>query len=490
MAGAVGPRVDEWADSARRAAEAAGSLPEFRDWLGRRAGGEIDVGTAAAILGQALLAAYLAGRDSAEPVALGQDEGGARLAFGEQIRFFRRKLNLSSDAWTDIWRSQHDAAFVVAGAAKAELVGDLRGAVDAAIAGGETLASFRARFDGIVEQHGWSHKGGRDWRTRVIYGANLRTSYAAGRYEQMKEAAGERPYWRYRHSDASESPRLDRQSWDGLVLRHDDPWWDTHYPPNGWGCKCFVESLSERDMERLGKDGPDAAPPLDEQLVMQDSRVLLVPQGIDPGWAYAPGQSVAQLRHQAAFRESIDESLWRDWLEGAAPTRRHAPQLTPAELLAVRYWTGAGSGAVQTPLRGMVPPGGARGTWPDGRYTAFALTLRDALAKLPRHAGGALYRGVQHIPNLDDWRPGATVSANDFWATSYGEGVANRFGGSAGVHFTIVGRSGRHIEALSVNPAEREVLMDAYTRYRVVSRDEIQLRDGRTRYEIEVHEVE
>ena len=234
----------------------------------------------------------------AEPVALGQDEGGARLAFGDQIRFFRRKLNLSTRTWTDIWRSQHDVAFMVAGAAKADLVNDLRGAVDAAIADGETLASFRARFDAIVEKHGWSYKGGRDWRTRVIYGTNLRTSYAAGRYEQMKEAAGERPYWRYRHSDASESPRLDHQSWDGLVLRHDDPWWDTHYPPNGWGCKCFVESLSQRDMERLGKDGPDRAPGLDPRQVAvgrgtRVERLVSVPAGIDPGWAYAPGQAAS-----------------------------------------------------------------------------------------------------------------------------------------------------------------------------------------------------
>ena len=38
------------------------------------------------------------------------------LAFSEQIAFFRQKLNLSTQAWTDIWEAQHDRAFVVAGA--------------------------------------------------------------------------------------------------------------------------------------------------------------------------------------------------------------------------------------------------------------------------------------------------------------------------------------------------------------------------------------
>ncbi len=45
------------------------------------------------------------------------------------------------------------------------------------------------------------------------------------------------------------------------MLRHDDPFWDTHFPPNDWKCSCGVRTLSERDLDRLGKTGPDASPP-------------------------------------------------------------------------------------------------------------------------------------------------------------------------------------------------------------------------------------
>lgn len=218
------------------------------------------------------------------------------LPFGEQIDFFRQKVSLPSRAWTDLWEGMHARAFVVAGAMREELLADLRSAVDKAISQGTTLADFRRDFDALVARHGWAHNGGRNWRSRVIYETNLRTSYQAGRYRQMQAVAATRPYWRYRHNDAVEHPRPEHQAWDGLVLRHDDPFWSSHYPPNGWGCRCSVQTLSERDLGRLGKDGPDRAPPVEmEEKVVgirgPSPRRVSVPKGIDPGFGYNVGEA-------------------------------------------------------------------------------------------------------------------------------------------------------------------------------------------------------
>ena len=177
---------------------------------------------------------------------------------------------------------------------RTDLCSDLRGAVDGTIDEGETLAKFRKRFDAIVDRHGWSCNGDHDWFTHVIYDTSLRTSYAAERYEQMQGVKELRPYWRYRHSHASEEPRAQHLEWDGLVLDADDPWWDAHYPPNGWGCMCYVETLSERELKELGKTGPDKAPAVTEREVTvgtrsPNPRTVSVPEGIDPGFAYAPG---------------------------------------------------------------------------------------------------------------------------------------------------------------------------------------------------------
>ena len=204
-------------------------------------------------------------------------------------------------------------AFVVAGAARDDLLGDLRGAVDSAIAEGTTLETFRGRFDEIVERHGWSYKGGRDWRTRVIYDTNIRTSYAAGRWGQMQDIKDRRPWWRYRHSGIAEKPRDEHVAWDGMVLSADDPWWQTHFPPNGWGCGCLVETLSDSDLQRLDKDGPDTAPPLDLRtktvgVTGPNPRTIRVPAGIDPGFGYAPGR---QAHLGNAVREQLRKNLPR-----------------------------------------------------------------------------------------------------------------------------------------------------------------------------------
>ncbi|MCA0268776.1 MAG: hypothetical protein LCH53_06110 [Bacteroidetes bacterium] len=233
--------------------------------------------------------------DPAKPVQPG------RLPFPEQVEFHRRKKLVPTERWTDLVREHHDAAFVVAGVTQAALLEDLHGALYRAMVGGTTIEQFRKDFDAAVQKHGWPFgmRAGeedadyRAWRTQVIYETNLRTSYQAGRYRQMTdpEMLRRRPFWRYRHSGAAH-PRLDHQAWNGKVIRADDPWWAVHYPPNGWGCGCTVESLSQADVERKGLKVEPAPPDDGEPTPWVDpvtGQREEVPPGLDPIWDYAPG---------------------------------------------------------------------------------------------------------------------------------------------------------------------------------------------------------
>lgn len=221
-----------------------------------------------------------------------------QLPFEEAISFFRQKVPIPSTGWQDLQAQEHDWVFTVAGVTKAEMVADFQAAVDQAIAQGTTIADFQKSFDQIVADNGWTYRGERGWRSETILFTNIRTAYAAGRHTQMSDpdVLKDRPYWEYRHGD-SRVPRPLHLSWDGLVLAADDPFWETHYPPCGFGCKCRAFSVSERDLERMGKSGPDEAPN-DGTYEWTDKfgEVHTSPRGVDPGWNYTPGASPESQR--------------------------------------------------------------------------------------------------------------------------------------------------------------------------------------------------
>lgn len=224
------------------------------------------------------------------------------LPFKEAIDYFNQKAPLPTTGWKDVYGLQHDHAFMVAGANKIAIVEGFSSALQAAIAGDETLADFRKRFDEIVTKHGWDYKGSRGWRTRLIYETNIRQAYNAGREAQMSDPQFQErfPYMEYRHSGA-ENYRPQHKAWDRMVLLANDPWWQVHSPSNGYGCKCKKFPRSRRWMKRNGRTEPDTAPP-DEYRDFIDERtgeVRQVPLGIDPGFDHRPGQSwLRSLTHQ------------------------------------------------------------------------------------------------------------------------------------------------------------------------------------------------
>lgn len=241
------------------------------------------------------------------------------------------KLAIPSEAWTDLWEGMHAAAFVVAGATKQALVEDFHEAVTRAIDEGRTLEQFREDFDRIVAEHGWSYRGSRAWRSRVIYQTNMRTAHAAGEWQGIQNTKRLLPYLRYVTMD-DERVRHQHAAWHNVVLPVDHPWWETHFPPNGWGCRCRVEALSERMLKRLGLKVTDPAPDIEmeKRVIGQgaDAVELWVPKGIDPGWAYNPG--IARYGRGAIAAEGMTEGFEPLSAPGATPV--HALPDLPIDL--------------------------------------------------------------------------------------------------------------------------------------------------------------
>lgn len=176
------------------------------------------------------------------------------LSFKEQAEFFRRKLNLPTTSWTDIYTQEDDDwAFVVAGANRdAIIVSDFGLPIKPSRAAPRWKTSA-ADFDRIVAKHGWDHNGVDTRRSKVIYETNLNTSFAAGRWEQLQHA----PYWQYEeHSDRVEHPRAQACSLVRAQSRARQPWWKLYFPAQR--LKPLVQSQGPVAMRPAapGKQGP------------------------------------------------------------------------------------------------------------------------------------------------------------------------------------------------------------------------------------------
>jgi len=267
----------------------------------------------------------------------------------EAIAYFRGKGYRFSWDWHDMWHEDHVKAFTVAKAMRLDILEDIRDEIDRALAEGMTLEEFRKNLTPILQKKGWwgrvavgDEEGaqvvqlGSPWRLKTIFNVNIQTAYQVGHYRAMTDpdVLRARPYWRY-VAVLDSRTRPQHRMWHNTVLPADDPWWDTHYPPNGWNCRCTVVSHSKRELEREGlKVSKTPKVKTYEWINKKTGEVIDVPEGIDPGWAYNPGKAHL-LWDTTPKRVKVvpGQKTWRDF---GRPDLRDVPETlkTPApELL-------------------------------------------------------------------------------------------------------------------------------------------------------------
>lgn len=224
--------------------------------------------------------------------------------FVEAIDFLRRRLALPDGAWSEILRNVDAAARDRSAGMTDALVRDILQAILAALDEGTGFDPFLDAWNEATRRHGWS--AGDDfesaYRARLAFRLMTAQAYAAGRWQQIQRLKRVRPWLRYVHVDPELTQRGSRHEhaeWHGTILPVDHPWWLTHYPPNGWNCRCYVQSVSERDLARYGWQVSAEAPPAATVIKFVRGVPIETPAGIDPGFAFnvgVAGLSLAQAR--------------------------------------------------------------------------------------------------------------------------------------------------------------------------------------------------
>ena len=213
------------------------------------------------------------------------------LANKAAIDYLKKKVPAATAHWDDWIAPVHAKSFTVAGSPSVEFATDMHEALIKAISNGTTITDFRKDFDAIVKKYGWSYKGKRGWRTKVIFNTNMRTARMAAKWQTIQANKDIAPYLEYDAVNDNKTRPLHR-SWDGIVLPVDADFWSVYYPPNGWGCRCTVRQLSLAALKREGKSISDVSTIKRRDIVGRDGVVRPnVPEGIDAGWDHNVGQS-------------------------------------------------------------------------------------------------------------------------------------------------------------------------------------------------------
>ncbi|WP_254591800.1 phage minor head protein [Candidatus Williamhamiltonella defendens] len=231
----------------------------------------------------------------------------------EALAYLRAKGYKIAWDYRDLSKEEHVRAFTVAKAMTQELLMEIRQAVDAALAEGKTFKQFQDELEPLLGKRGWLGKVlmedgamvelGTPRRLKIIYDTHMRTARAAGQWVRIERNKAALPYLRYGLGPSREH-RLQHVQWEGLILPVDAPFWDTHLPPNGWGCRCRVRQMTERQASQRGgvSEAPEQKTTLWEN--RRTGKVEEVPVGIDPGWNVHPGK--ARLSHTQTLGKEKD----------------------------------------------------------------------------------------------------------------------------------------------------------------------------------------
>jgi len=92
---------------------------------------------------------------------------------------------------------------------------------------------------------------------RTEYDMSVASSQSAARWVDFTKDTKDIPYLKYQ-TVGDDAVRATHQVLDGIVRNMKDVFWSTHYPPNGWGCRC--EAIQAPGATGNKKDIPGDSP--------------------------------------------------------------------------------------------------------------------------------------------------------------------------------------------------------------------------------------
>lgn len=173
--------------------------------------------------------------------------------FDEAVDFFRRRVPMRKTEWSKLGTGARQRGFTVAEVAQLDVINSVWSALDDSIANGSTFDEFKKTVTADLVDEWQGRVANPPARIATIFRTNVVQAQNAGRHAQMTTPAilERRPFWQYVDvDDQRECPICN--ACHGVILPFDDPWWDTHSPPNHFSCRCRKRPLTVAQAESMG----------------------------------------------------------------------------------------------------------------------------------------------------------------------------------------------------------------------------------------------
>lgn len=158
----------------------------------------------------------------------------------EAIDYFKRKKIVTKKEFDKLSNEAKGGSFYVSGVYKKDVLTALHKEISDALESGQSQKQTIKNFKEILE--GAGHKELGDFHLETVFRANMQTAYGVGRRRLMEDSADLLPFWQYSAVNDNRTRPMHR-ALDGLVYPANHEFWDEHYPPWGFNCRCSVIAL-------------------------------------------------------------------------------------------------------------------------------------------------------------------------------------------------------------------------------------------------------
>lgn len=165
---------------------------------------------------------------------------------------------------------------------------------------------------------------------RTEYNTAVLCAEQASTYHRLKAQTKLYPYWEYR-TTGDDRVREEHADLDGVVLSASHPKWKEIYPPNGWGCRCYVVPKMEYEVTQDMKK--DSAKRVKEYQKTRDWKMA-----VEQGWGVNRSETaqvfIANQQYVRKFptnaKKRIDDLHYQDYgLESFSTRLKNATEELP-----------------------------------------------------------------------------------------------------------------------------------------------------------------